>query len=168
MINVAVALQDDQTNNLYEIAWPNGVPGGGNPLLLQYRMDQQFDQPQRKLSTYNVEYQGILIPKVGSKEETTKEFTLNFRLDSNWEVYRALETWFSLCFDEKTGIYSGESDTRVPMVFRAFGPGKQLRKQTKYEGVKITGFKTTPFDMTNGEASRVEADFIYAYINNDL
>lgn len=167
-INVAVALQDDQTLNMYEIAFPEGVPGGGDPLLLQYRADQQFQIPERLLATYLIERMGIAIPKTTSKEETTKEFTIPIRLDSDWKVYNDLNAWFKLCFDEVTGIYSGEADTRVPMLFRAFGPGKALKKQIKFNGCKIKGINPPPFDHTTGDPARVEASFIYAYTSDDL
>ena len=162
MINIVTALQDDQMSNMFQVLFPEGVPGGGEGLTLALRMDQQFDIPNRTLTQYNVEYQGIVIPKTAAKEETTKNFTLSFRLDQNWLVHKFLNDWFELNFNERESTYKSEADTRVPMLFQALGPDRAVKKQIKYENCKLFDLKPTTMDHTSGDPVRIEGQFLYS------
>lgn len=161
MIEYLQALTDDQMANQYNIIFPAGIPGGGDGNLLTLRMDKQIDIPERAVEEYMIEYQGIKVPKTSLKEETTKEITLNFRLDGNWQVYRALNNWFKLVFNESNGSGGSEADTRVPILFNTYGSNKQLTYSMRLNGCKIKKIKTETFDMGSADPARVEAVFIY-------
>lgn len=161
MIEYAESLNDDAMANQFNILFPAGIPGGGDGRLLTLRMDKALDIPERSVEEYTIEYQGIKIPKTSLKEETTKEITLNFRLDGNWQVYRALNNWFKLVFSEFNGSGGSEADTRVPLIFNHFGAQKQLIFSMRLNGLKIKKIKLETFDMGSPEPSRVEAVFIY-------
>jgi len=166
MITYMEGLADDAMLNQYEILFPNGIPGGGDANLLKLRADQQFEMPQEMVEEYTIEYQGIKIPKTSSKEGTDKKFTIQFRLDSNWSVYRALYAWKNLVQDGNTGASGTEAQTRVPMLFNHYGPNKQLAYSIRFNDVKLLSLKGGSFDHTSADPARVEAEFIYLSKDN--
>lgn len=161
MIEYIESLNDDTLANQFNILFPEGIPGGGDGRLLTLRMDKALDIPERSVEEYNIQYQGIKVPKTSLQEETTKEITLNFRLDGNWQVYRALNNWYKLVFNESNGSGGSEASTRVPMLFNSFGAQKQLIFSMRFNGVKIKKIKLETFDMSSAEPARVEAVLIY-------
>jgi len=167
MIEYVTGLSDDAMSNMFGILFPEGIPGGGNAELLRLRMDQAFDEPERIVGKYEVNWEGIRIPKTGS-EETTKEFTLAFRVDINYDVHRAIKNWWNLVLNPDTGAMGLEADTRVSMIHNAYGPpNKTIKYSKRYNGVKIASYKPTTWDPNaTAEPSRVECGFIYASIDD--
>jgi hypothetical protein len=163
-INYTAGLSDDQMLNQFEVVFTT-IPGGGNTELLKLRMDRSFDIPERTMATYDIEYQGIKIPKLSAKEDTDKTFTLNFRLDANWEVYDALNTWFKTGLNEDNGAGGTEATNRTTVVFNAYGTGRTIKYSMTFNGVRIKSIKLESFDMTSSEPSRVECSFIYATVD---
>ena len=161
MIAYIESLNDDAMSNQFDILFTDGIPGGGDGNLLRLRMDKQLDIPERSVEEYTIQYQGIKIPKTSLQEETAKEFVLNFRLDGNWQVYRALNNWYKLVFNESNGSGGTEASTRVSMIFNSYGAQKQLIFSMRLNGVKIKKIKLETFDMGSAEPARVEATFIY-------
>jgi hypothetical protein len=166
MISYVEGLADDQMSDQFGLIFPEGVPGGGNSELLRLRMDQSFDEPEQVIAEYEVNFEGVKIPKLGS-EETSKTFLLSFRVDGNWEVYRAIKSWWRVCFNPDTGAMGSESETRTTMIFNAYGPpNKSIKYSKRYNGLKLKSFKPTAWDPNNkAEPTRVEANFIYASID---
>jgi len=164
-ISYTEGLADDQMANQFEVLFVGVIPGGGNSNLLKLRMDRSFDIPERTMATYEIEYQGIKIPKIASKEDTDKTFTLNFRLDGNWAVYDALNNWFKTAFNEDNGSSSTESQTRISMIFNAYGVGRSLKYNMTFNHVRIKSIKLEAFDMTSSEPSRCECSFIYGTVD---
>lgn len=164
MLQYMEGLADDALTDQFGIIFPNGVPGGGNSELLRLRMDMSFDEPEKTLASYEVNFEGVKIPKLGS-EETDKTFNLSFRVDNNRKVYKALKDWWYLCFNPMTGAVGPEATTRTTMILVAYGPpNKSIKYQKEFHGVKLKSFKVTTYDYSNkGEPIRVECSFIYAY-----
>lgn len=164
-IQTLVNLADDMVASQYEILFPSGVPGSGgaDTLILTLRQDMQFPWPTRETGTYEVFYQGQKIVKTSVVEATDKQFSIQFRLDQNWVVFNLLNGWFKLVYDEFYGTADNEANTRVPMVVRALGAKKEVRKTATFQGVKIKSLKITDFDNTQGEPTRCECGFIYYY-----
>lgn len=161
-IDKILQLGDDQMASQFQLIFPNGIPGGGDPDYITYRLDTQFDPPKREVGTYDVWSQGQKVTHTSVTENTTKEFTLPIRLDQGWKAYDALDNWFKLVYDEENGGSRGtNASTRVPMVLQALGVGKVVVKQLTWLGVKIKGLKITAWDQQSNEPSKVEADFIY-------
>lgn len=165
-ISYTEGLADDQMANQFEVLFVSAIPGGGDSNLLKLRMDRSFDIPERTMATYEIEYQGVKIPKLASKEDTDKTFTLNFRLDGNWAVYDALNNWFKTGFNEDNGSSANESQTRISMIFNAYGVGRSLKYTMTFNYVRIKSIKLEAFDMTSSEPSRCECSFIYATVDN--
>jgi len=164
-ISYVEGLADDQMANQFEVLFVGTIPGGGDSNLLKLRMDRSFDIPERAMATYDVEYQGIKIPKLSSKEETDKTFTLNFRLDGNWKVYDSLNRWFKTGFNENNGANGTESASRISMIFNAYGTGRTLKYTMTFNYVRIKSIKLEAFDMTSSEPSRCECSFIYGTVD---
>jgi len=164
-ITYTEGLADDQMANQFEVVFIGALPGGGDTNLLKLRMDRAFDIPERSMATYDVEYQGIKIPKLSSKEETDKTFTLNFRLDNNWLIYKALNNWFKNGLNENTGAGGTEASNRISMIFNAYGTGRTVKYTMTFNSVRIKTIKLESFDMTSSEPSRCECSFIYASVD---
>lgn len=164
-ISYTEGLADDQMANQFEVLFVGTIPGGGDSNLLKLRMDRSFDIPERTMATYEIEYQGIKIPKIASKEDTDKTFTLNFRLDGNWKVYDSLNKWFKSNFNEDTGASNTEAQSRISMIFNAYGTSRSLKYSMTFNSVKIKSIKLEAFDMTSSEPSRCECSFIYGTVD---
>lgn len=166
MIDYVESLASDAMSDQFGILFPEGVPGGGNGELLRLRMDQAFDEPQLVAATYDVNFEGLKIPKTGS-EDTDKKFTMSFRVDINWKVYEALKKWHSLVINPINGSQQSEADTRTTMILNGYGPpNKSIVYSKRFNGVKIISFKTTAWDYNQkAEPVRVEAEFIFINID---
>lgn len=162
-IAVQTALADDQNVNMWEITFPDGIPGGGNPILYAYRADKDFDKPNSTLTTYEVKYQGMTIPKTAFSDETDKKFTLRFRGDSQMEVYKGLERWFKLRFDDREQKGGSEAETRTTMLFRSLGAGRATTMLQKFSYVQIFDLKEDTWSHEDGNAWYAEAQFLYAF-----
>ena len=169
MIQYVEALADDAMSNMFGILFPEGIPGGGNAELLRLRMDQAFDEPERAVGKYDINFEGIRIPKTGS-EETTKEFSLQFRIDGNYNVHRAIKNWWNLVLNPDTGAMGLESETRCSMIINHYGPpNKTIKYSKRFNGVKITNYKPSSHDPNDAATpSRVECQFIYASVDDLL
>jgi hypothetical protein len=163
-ISYTAGLSDDQMANQFEVVFTT-IPGGGDTNLLKLRMDRSMDIPERTMATYEIEYQGVKIPKLSAKEDTDKTFTLNFRLDGNWAVYNALNGWFKTGLNENNGSAGTEASNRTTVVFNAYGTGRAIKYSMTFNGVRIKSIKLETFDMTSAEPSRVECSFIYASVD---
>lgn len=166
-IDKILQLGDDQMASQFQLIFPNGIPGGGDPEYITYRLDNQFDPPKREVQVYDVWSQGQKVTQAGVTEATDKRFTLPIRLDQGWKAYDGLDNWFKLSYDEENGGSKGtNASSRVPMVIQALGVNKVVVKQLTWLGVKCIGLKITAFDQQSNEPLKVEGDFIYLKFRN--
>lgn len=166
-LTVQTALQDDAWANQWELIFPDGIPGGGNSTLLTLRADKQLDLPAETITQSVVEYQGTMIPKTSAKKETDKKFAVSFRIDINWEVYDALQACLQLTFDDETGIYKTEAETRFDQIVRHIGPDRAIKKVIRLYKCKLWELKNTAFDHSSGDPLAAEAQFMYALRKNE-
>ena len=164
LVGQLLALGDDHHSSQFEIIFPNGIPGASSADLLSItlRQDQTFAWPNRETATYDVFFQGIKLPKTSYVESTDKKFTINFRIDQDWNIFTAFNAWFGKSFDELNGTGDTEVNTRTTMVVRELGPLKVLKQVGKFEGVKVISIKPSDNDMQGTDPMRVEVGFIYA------
>lgn len=164
LVGSLVALGDDQHSASYEIIFPNGIPGasGADLLAITLRQDQTFSWPSRESATYDVFYQGIKLPKLSVVEGTDKTFTINFRIDQDWNIFTAFNAWFGKSFDELNGTSDTEANTRTTMIVRELGPLKVPKQIGTFTGVKVKSIKPSDNDMQGTDPMRVEVGFIYA------
>jgi len=153
-------LGDDQIQSQFSVEF-SSIPGGGDPVTISLRMDQEFDPPARETGTYEIWYQGQKIVKTSVVDATEKMFTLNFRIDQEWKTYSALSKWYSMVYDEEEGTAQEDAVTRTSFICTAYGPNKTPKFRMKYKKVKIKKLKVGTFNNQEGEPLRAEAEFIY-------
>jgi hypothetical protein len=161
-LNQLMALGNDQIVSQFIVRFPNGIPGSSvNPKLLSLRMDQSFEIPQRTHGTYEIFFQGLKVVKNSVVDQTDKKFTLSFRLDGNWQVWDALNKWYTKTFDDITGVAAPEQDVSCTMLVD-FYANKQVAVNTfTFSGVRIVSIKPGNTDPTSGDPMRCEVELIY-------
>lgn len=164
----SLSVADDQMANQFDVVF-SSVPvlaGDGSTKAsatdLKVRMDRSIDIPEVKVATYDLEYRGMKMPMISQKEDYDKSITLNFRLDDNWRVYNALQSWYSAAFNPNTGVRGSFSSYSTTMTVTAYGG---ITKTFTFENVRIKSLKLETFDHTSTDPSRVECSFIYTYSN---
>jgi hypothetical protein len=163
-VNVDLLLADDQLQNRFVITFPNGIPGSSiNPELISLRINGSFSTPEYSVSKYDISYRGMKLAKTGGSQENSNEFNLNFRIDVNWEVYKALKGWMDMIFNPLSGQYTSDNENRTTMVFTSFGARDIVVKQTIYKWVRIYTLKGGDFDTGEGQPVNIEAGFVFGY-----
>lgn len=162
-IQQLIDLQNDQIRSQYRILFPTGIPGGYpvDPMSLTLRQDMNFPWPTREVSTYDVFYQGVKITKTGVLDNTDKKFTLEFRLDENWQIFNTFQAWYKKVFDEQEGLADNEAATRTKLIVQMLGANHQVTKQVTYNGIKIYSLGQDEPEHTSGDPMRVKVGFIY-------
>ena len=157
-------LGDDQMASQYAIIFPKGIPGGGNADALTLRLDQSFDPPEDIVESYEVWFQGTKVPKTSMTHAMDKTFTIDVRVDQNWEVINALENWYNLGYDPIHGTALPDYMTRtIGIVYHYDGQNKVV-KSYKLRGLKIKGIKIGTSEPSSPDPLRATLTFIF----NDL
>jgi hypothetical protein len=166
----SLSVADDQMANQFDVVF-SGLPvasGDGSAKAttteLKLRMDKSIDIPEVKAATYDIEYRGMKMPMVAQKEDFDKTITLNFRLDENWKVFNALQSWYLKAFDPNTGIRGNFADYSVSLSFNAYR-GNTSKQIITFENIRIKSLKLETFDHGSTDPSRVECSFLYTYSN---
>lgn len=156
---------DDQMANQFTFAF-SSIPGtsvnGGGTSDLTIRMDRSIDIPEVKVAMYEIEYKGMKMPMIAQKEDFDKTFSLNFRLDENWAVYKGLQNWYDKAFNPGTGVRGSIGDYSVSGTLSAFAGGT-VKKTITFDRLRIKSIKLESFDHGSGDPSRVECNFLYTY-----
>ncbi len=156
-----MALGDDQILSQFSLIFPNGIPGGGNADRVSLRMDTTFDPPEETVNVYDVFHKGFKIPKTGMVQDGTKEFTIEVRIDQQWEVYDDLKRWANLSYDHTNGTGLPDSMTRTTIIVQAEDRSQTAVKQIIFRGCKPKGDKLPTFDNQSGEPGRLQMTFIF-------
>lgn len=154
-------LGDDQIASQWSIIFPSGIPGGGDANRVSLRCDQTFDPPDQAVNTYDIFHKGFKITKTGMLQETTKEFTLDIRIDQQWKAYDDLKNWAKMCYDHNNGTALPDAMSRVPIIIQAEDGSQSAVKQLLFKGCKPKSSKIGTFDNANGEPVRVTMTFIF-------
>lgn len=137
-LEALVAASADAQSNLYEISF-TGLGGLANAdSLLKVRCDD-FTPPEVSQEKYDVKYVTATIPRPRAAVNVTRNFTLNFRVDANYEAYKALCEQFNVTFKPTKSFATND-------IF-------QLKEDNKLFNVKIDVVKEgllseTPETMT--------------------
>lgn len=156
---------DDQMLNQFEVVF-SAIPNDTSGIAMTdvtLRMDRSIDIPEVKVATYEIEYRGVKLPMIASKEDFDKTFSLNFRVDENWQIFNALNNWYTSSFNESTGAGSAFANTKCNVIFNAYKAGNTVAKTINFENVRIKSIKVETFDHSSGDPSRVECNFIYTW-----
>ena len=156
-----LALGDDAIANQFSIIFPNGIPGGGDANAISLRCDQTFDPPEDVVNVYEIFRKGFKIPKTGMLQETTKEFTIDIRLDQNWKVYDDLRKWADMSYDHSNGTALPEIMARSTVIIQAEDRTQSSVKTISFKYAKPKSVKIQTFDNQSGDPLRITVIFIY-------
>lgn len=161
-VELIMNLGSDQMANQFVFSLPTGIPGGGNKEAVALRLDGSFDTPAFSLATYDVNYRGIKVTKVSTKEETEKTFSCEFRLDQQWEVYDSLVNWLKMVFDPDTLTGYPEEAIRTTALVQAYGRNNEIVKSIRFTGVVIKSLKISEFSQESSDPNKLTAEFAFA------
>ncbi len=106
----------DVMDNIFDvkIVWPEGFDVKGvTDAEVSYRCDG-FNPPDVETKTYDITWHGIAVKKVAAGVSMTREFTLQFRLSSNYLLYMYLVKWSNTINDVNTGgVGNSDAATRT-------------------------------------------------------
>ena len=159
--NDLLALSDDQLQTQFSLEFPKGIPGGGNSDLITLRADTTFSIPELTTGTYSLFKKGVKIEKTNMVQETSKEISLEVRIDQQWEVVDAIYAWQKLCYNFETGTAGSEAVTRTDMYLIPEDTQNKAVKTIKFMGVKLKGFQIGDFDNQGGDPVRITMNMIF-------
>jgi len=160
-VDQILGLGDDQIVSQYMLIFPDGIPGGGDTKNIALRCDTSFDMPEEAMNTYEIYHKGYKIPKTGMLQDTTKEFTIEVRVDQQWKVYNDLEKWKNLVYDEANGTGMPELTTNATIIVQAEDKSQKPVKQFIFKYAKPRAIKVNSFDHQSGDPLRISVTFIY-------
>jgi hypothetical protein len=82
---------------------------------------KDFPFPTFNPQPYNVSYKSVTLKRFAPKIEMNRKLTLNFRLDSQWDIYRAFKSWKSLYVDESTSNIKFSNYISTPGILTNYG-----------------------------------------------
>lgn len=191
MITTVLSTGGDAFTNLWdiEITWPNNAPSEGySGKIKTSARAQGFTPPAgMTISTYPIKYKTATLTRPGATIEGEKKFTIKFRADQNYTLYRDFLYWKHLLIDP-----SGETELAVNKMYteininasktgtikvrasRAEGGFPLYVSDTDYWDAAISMFdewifydvvvmdvKLDAFSRDNSAAQTLDVDFIY-------
>lgn len=166
-VDIVLGLGDDQLANSFQLVFPAGVPLANNSDAIALRMDQTFDPPDESVNTYDIKYRGITITKTGRSEATSKEFTIDVRIDQSWEVFKDLKRYYNACYNPVNGTGLGDSLTRFPISVQALDGDQAVAYSINFKNCKIKQMKIGSFGQEEEGPLRVTLSFIYGTMEFD-
>jgi hypothetical protein len=159
--DIILALGDDQLASQFQLAFPNGIPGGGDSDQIRLRMDQDFDPPEDAVETYEIKYKGMTILKTSMTHSMDKKFTVNVRVDQQWKVFDDLNAWWKMCYDPINGVALPDASVRTDIIVQAQDGQKVVKKNIRFKNCKIHSIKINPFDNASADPTRITLGFIF-------
>lgn len=160
-----LGLGDDQMANQYQIIFPQGIPGGGDAETISLRCDQSFDPPEDVVNVYELFRKGFKIPKTGMLQETTKEFTIDIRLDQQWKVYDDIRGWADMSYDHSNGTALPELMARSTVIVQAEDRTQSGVKTITFRYAKPKSVKIQTMANDSGDPLRITVVFIYVVMD---
>lgn len=156
-----MGLGDDQMANQFSVIFPNGIPGADDPTALSLRIDQSIDPPEDSVMVYEIFHKGYKFPKTSMLQETSKEFTVDIRVDQGWKVYNDMRKWADMSYDHSNGTALPENMARSTVMIQAEDRNQKSVKQISFKYAKPKSVKIQTFDNQSGEPLRITVTFIY-------
>lgn len=154
-------LGDDQMASQWALTFPEGIPGGGNTDALSLRFDTSFDPPEDIVESYEVWSQGTKTMKTSMTHAMDKTFTIDYRVDQNFEVHKAVEAWYNKCYDPRNGTALTDVETRTTGLVQLFDGQQKVVMQYRFRGLKIKGIKLQTLEMSSPDPLRATLTFIF-------
>lgn len=175
-----VTIENDAFSNLYdiEISLPTNIEYEMDNAALHLRLrSQDVTIPEPKIDTYDVHYKTVSIKKPKAKVLMERKIELEFRVDSNYEVYKTLKSWGELLFS-KDGRYEppkSEGDLGV-ITITTFNAAtdedasslSQKQMTWKFTSVWFAGFDTgVALKRTASDELKVKGTFYFIGMTQD-
>ena len=169
MIDILHNLGDDALSNLFDcILVP--FPGAIDAVNTQFRI-QNVSIPSVGVGTYETHYKTQRITKPNGKIEDPKEFSFDYRVDKNWNIYNGFKNWKNIVANTKTGIMTPDlpGSIRIPItVITTDSNGVPTGGKWIFEGTYIINQGEVGFDYTAGDPIMVTVTFGYLTLNDNF
>ena len=162
-VDIIYNMGDDALQNLFDISI--GPMAYLNNLMSTLFRVQGFTIPGTGVSMYDVNYKTQKITKPGGKIEAPNEFSIDFRVDRYWYVYKGLVAWKNAVANSYTGVIGPDnrlSHNRVPItVWPVESTAIPIPNFTQWTfvGCMCTAIGDIGFDYTAGDPLTITATF---------
>ncbi len=160
-VETVLNLGDDAFANKFLFVLPEGLPAGGDSDSVSLRMDQSFDPPEEMVGTYELKMRGATVIKTNANEQTSKELTVDIRVDREWKVFKDLRNTFLMTYDAKKGTALSDLATRFKFAIHALDGEENIITTFMFNFGKIKGLKASTFDNGSDDPVRVTVSLIY-------
>lgn len=174
-----------QIKSQYRVMFPKGIPGVTAQVTglsnvfptipgLTLRQDGSFPIPKRETGTFERNFQGLKATYMAPVENTSKQFSLTFLIDENFETYSILNRLYRRSFDDLNGLVGCEADNRFPIVLefvgfnkigtdQSFSFNKPPRYAIIFQACRISGLQLEEPEHSASEPLKATVDFVYMY-----
>jgi hypothetical protein len=160
---------DDALQNQFQViipAFPNVINIGYTNIRVL-----SISIPELAMGTYEIPFGTDRFTKPSGKNETTKEFSISFRIDKYWQVYNGMRQWHGLIFNQDTGAVSsdagndglgGLSPLRVPITVQTIDSNNTLTGgEWIFEGCWPSTVGGFDFSQDVGDPITIDTTFQY-------
>lgn len=159
--DIIFGLGDDALSNLFDVSFPEGLPTGGDADEIALRCDMQLQVPEQVVGTYDIFKKGLKVTKTNTVDDTTKEFTTEFRVDQDWDSVQAVIDYCDSVFDRRTGVSLPDSTMRTTVLCQAVDTQNEIKKIFRFKNCKPRSWALLPFDNSTGDPMRCTITWIY-------
>lgn len=173
-IDLIANLGDDALANLFDMTLP--VISDITELDTNVRLRiQNFTIPATGAETYDVHYRTQKMTKVGGKVDAPNEFSFDFRVDKNYNIYRAFKTWKNFVANSSTGVIMNDGSLTSPyrgpiIVYPVDSSGVKTITGVGwvFAGCFVQNIGDISFDYTSGEPITVTVTMGYARMDDTV
>ena len=155
------ALGADALVALWDMSFPDGFPSGGDHNAVALRVDLTFTIPEQSVGTYDIRKKGMLIPQTNTQTTTTKTFTVEWRVDQDWNTFKDMKKWIDAVYDPINGTALPNAATRATVQLQMVDPQNVVKQTVRFKNAKPTNFSLSALDYAAGEPLRCTVTFIY-------
>jgi len=164
MIENIYNLGDDAFSNLFQV-----VITEDEEKKFEYRT-QNFTIPSSGHETYPIDFMQFTIEKPKPKVILTKEFTIPFRVDANWEIYNWLRDKKNAAIHIRDGVMSTLPDIEFGVSVNpldASGEPIADAPTWNFYHVWVKSLPDISFDYTNSDPITIEPTFGFVTMTDD-
>ena len=172
----------DAMSNMYEVAFTFPRTVASTPITditkLRIRADG-FTPPSDSQQTYEVHWKTVSLTRPAAKIVMDRQFSITFRVDANWDLYKSLLKWKAKTSIGSVGYASQQLPDGGVVEVKALGGAINALSEVasssgdtpsiatssvfwKYEDVWIESITNPDFSTENGEPAKVTAVFRFS------
>lgn len=159
--DVIFGLGNDALVSTFELEFPDGIPSGGSAETVTLRADMTFQAPEEVVGTYDIFKKGIKITKTNTLTDTAKEFTIEWRVDQDWNTFDDMHNWFKAVYDPITGTAMPDNLMRTTVLCKAMDTQNAVKKVIRFKNAKPKSWQISAFDNQGTDPMRCTMTFIY-------